>query len=169
VRKLIVPAVALAALATTAACNVILNENGDDNPAAPTPIVSPTATPAPSPTSSPAPSSCPAVFGTTLGSTGGTAPDGTAIEGGVRTARVGSVLRLDITPRGADGQPVPSTCHDVAPSITNSNPTVCELGGSWSPTGGAFTPTLKLRAVGTCTISATSNGRGEAKDFTAIP
>jgi hypothetical protein len=147
-------------LAGAAACNLNLNKNTNGpSPveASPTPKPDASPTPKPSPGASPA-ASCPAVVRVTLGSMGGVAPGGVAIPGGQRDVPAGSVLNLDITPRGADGNPVPSTCHDLAPSVLVQG--TCAL----VPAGNPFTPSLRVDR-GSCVVTATSNGFSDSKDF----
>lgn len=111
------------------------------------------------------PAGCPQIVRTTLGSMGGTAPDGTPIPGAVRTAQRGSVLTLDITPRDAQGNAVPTACHDAQPTVTAVPPNVCGLGSGGNP----FTPQLRLLAAGTCIVTASANGFADSKDFTVTP
>lgn len=148
-----------------AACNFNWNDTGDDIAG---PSKGPQASPSPSPMPAPGQgASCPAIVATTLGSTGGQTAAGVPIAGAVRQAPAGSTLNLDITPRDAQGQAVPVACHDPAPvvQITQAG-SFCALGPSWSTTGGAFTPTLRLLAPGTCLVTASANGHSESKDFT---
>jgi hypothetical protein len=160
----------LVGLAGAAACTFVQNDNTNTNGPSPIETPKPDASPTPKPNGSPSSGSCPVIVATTLGSTGGQTAAGVPIAGAVRTAPAGSTLNLDITPRDAAGQAVPVACHDPAPSVQITQAgAFCALGASWSSTGGAFTPTLRMQAPGTCNVTASANGRSETKDFTVTP
>lgn len=156
------------ALAAAAACTFVQNDNQNTNGPSVLETPKPDASPTPKPSAAPGGqgASCPTIVATTLGSTGGQTATGVPIAGAVRTAPVGSTLNLDITPRDAAGQAVPASCHDPAPSVQITQAgAFCALGASWSSTGGAYTPTLRMLAAGTCLVTASANGHSESKDF----
>lgn len=129
----------------------------------------PTPTPAATPAASPSPSAstCPPVVRLTMGVMSGRTAGGVELGSGTRTAPVGSVLNLDITPRGPDGQPVPYTppllCHDPAPVVVAVGP--CTV----LPQPNAFTPAVRLDAVGSCLVTASANAQVTSDVFTVVP
>lgn len=113
----------------------------------------------------PTPVSCSAtpVVRLTMGVMSGRTASGAVLGSGTKSAPVGSTLNLDITPRGPDGQPVPTLCHDLKPAVTPHG------GCSISEQANAFTPNLVLTAAGPCVVSAAANGQTASDIFTVTP
>lgn len=133
----------------------------------PAPVASPATSPAPGVV--PTTTGCPAVVTTTLGFGDSLSACPSGVTGVAGCAKVGAVLTADITPRAADGTPVPVQCHDAQAQATAGPSSVCTLGGSWGEPGNTFTPSVLALAPGTCVVSASSNGRGESKQVQVIP